>query len=79
MEKSSIFLSRIFLVFILWQSEQVFANELPSWITLNSQVLSSHYCQRAFTVSSFPRPGHAISRIQFNPIQGSERPGGHPL
>lgn len=73
------FLSRNFLVFILRQSEQVFANELPHPITLKSQVLSSHYYKRAFTVSSFPHPGHAIAHIQFSLIQGSERPGGPPL
>ena len=52
-EKSLILLSRIFLGFILRQSEQLCVNELPDWITFNAQVIPSHYCQIAFTNMSF--------------------------
>lgn len=49
-EKSSTLLSRIFFVFTLCQSRQLFANELPNWVTRDPHVLSSHYYQMTFIV-----------------------------
>ena len=59
-----------FLVFILWQSEQLCANELPNWITLNSKLFLLIIIKQHLLIFPFTFPGQNISHIQFNLVGG---------